>query len=76
MGLRHATGATEIEKIKPVVTEMYLAHAERGMKSHYAERDWAALDEALVELEKRINLSAEEAAASTPAAAQPVASAA
>jgi len=37
------TGASEIEKIDPTVTEMYLAHSEKGMKRNYAERDWAAL---------------------------------
>lgn len=45
------TAATEIEKIDPLVTEMFLGHAERGMKKHYAERHFELLDEALEKLE-------------------------
>jgi len=41
----------------PSVTEMYLAHAERGMKRNYAERNWAALDQALVALEQVFRLA-------------------
>ena len=48
------TGASEIEMINPAVTEMYLAHSEKGMKRNYAERNWAALDRALVELGRRL----------------------
>jgi integrase len=44
------TAATEIEKIDPLVTEMFLGHAERGMKRHYAERHFEQLDEALEKL--------------------------
>ncbi|MBL4810608.1 MAG: tyrosine-type recombinase/integrase [Phycisphaerales bacterium] len=44
------TAACEIERIDPMVTEMYLGHSERGLKRHYAERDWARLDEAIMEL--------------------------
>ena len=44
------TAATEIEKINPLVTETFLAHAERGMKRHYAERHFELLDVALGEL--------------------------
>jgi integrase len=44
------TAASGIELINPMVTEMFLAHSERGMKRHYAQRNWAALDEALVQL--------------------------
>jgi hypothetical protein len=50
------TGATEIEKINPAVTEMYLAHVERGMKRNYAQWNWTALDEALVKLENVFDL--------------------
>ncbi len=52
------TGASEIEAIDPTVTEMYLAHAERGTKRNYAERDWDALDRALDQLADRFDLSA------------------
>src|ERR1035437_447238 len=45
------TAVTEIEKINPLVTEMFLGHAERGMKRHYAERSFGMLDEALGEME-------------------------
>ena len=48
------TGASLIETIDPAVTEMYLAHAEQGMKKHYAQRDWARLERALVEMEGRL----------------------
>ena len=44
------TGATEIERINPLVTAMYLSHAERGQKRHYAVPNWSALDDALDEL--------------------------
>ena len=50
------TGATLIEQIDPAVTEMYLAHAERGMKQAYAQRDWERLGRAIVELELRLEL--------------------
>jgi len=40
------TAASEIEAIDPAVTEMFLGHSEKGMKRHYAERDWARLDAA------------------------------
>ena len=41
------TAATEIERINPLVTEMFLGHAEKGMKKHYAERHFDLLDETL-----------------------------
>jgi hypothetical protein len=44
------TAATEIERIDPIVTEMFLGHVERGMKRHYAERNWDRLDAAVMEL--------------------------
>ena len=50
------TGSTQIERINPLVTEMYLAHTEKGMKRHYAERDWDALAVALDELERYFGL--------------------
>lgn len=48
------TGATLIERVDPAATEMYLAHAENGMKRAYAQRDWARLGKALAVLEKRL----------------------
>lgn len=54
------TGASEIEAIDPTVTELYLAHAERGMKRNYAERNWATLDGALDELATRLDLPKSE----------------
>ena len=51
------TAATEIEKINPLVTETFLAHAERGMKRHYAERHFELLDEALGVMEGVVGLS-------------------
>jgi len=50
------TAATLIEKIDPAVTEMFLSHSEKGMKKHYAERDWPRLHRAQVELEKVLGL--------------------
>ena len=50
-------GATEIERINPAATEMYLAHAERGMRKHYAERNWPALDAALDEMDRVLRLT-------------------
>ena len=44
------TGATLIEQIDPLATEMYLSHAEPGMKRSYAERDWGRLERALAEM--------------------------
>jgi len=46
------TAATEIEKINPLVTEMFLAHTEKGQKRHYAERTYTMLDTALEELQQ------------------------
>lgn len=48
------TGSSIIEEIDPLATEMYLAHAEPGMKRHYAQRPWGRLEDALVEMEKRL----------------------
>jgi integrase len=48
------TGATLIEKIDPAVTEMYLAHAEPGMKRAYAQRDWGRLAQALEAMAERL----------------------
>jgi len=48
------TGASIIEQIDPMCTEMYLSHSERGMKQFYAQRDWSRLSEALQEMEKRL----------------------
>ena len=44
------TAASEIEIIDPAVTEMFLGHSEKGLKRHYAERDWARLDIAIMKL--------------------------
>lgn len=52
------TGASQIERIDPAVTEMYLAHSERGMKRNYAERDWDRLGRTLDQLETHFNLKA------------------
>ena len=52
------TGATLIERIDPAVTEMYLAHAEKGMKQLYAQRDWTRLENALHLLEGKLELPA------------------
>ena len=38
------------------MTEMFLAHAERGIKKHYAERHFAVLDEALGVMEGVVGL--------------------
>jgi hypothetical protein len=51
------TAATEIEKIDPAVTEMFLSHSEKGMKKHYAERDWKRLHAAQEKLEKVLGLT-------------------
>ncbi len=48
------TGATMIEQIDPTTTEMYLCHAENGMKKVYAQRDWERLGKALVAMEERL----------------------
>jgi len=44
------TAASELEMIDPAVTEMFLGHSEKGLKKHYAERDWARLDAAITKL--------------------------
>ena len=45
------TAASEVEKIDNSVTSMFLGHSAKGlMKHHYAERDWARLDAAIIEL--------------------------
>jgi hypothetical protein len=54
------TAATEIEKINPLVTEMFLGHAERGMKRHYAERHFELLDEALGKMEGVVGVKISE----------------
>ena len=41
------TAASEIEKIDPFVTSMFLAHSPREMKRHCAMKNWAALDSAI-----------------------------
>ena len=51
---RGETGASLVERIDPAVTEMYLSHAEPGMKRAYAERDWARLARALERMERRL----------------------
>ena len=50
------TGASEIEMIDPTVTEMYLAHSEKGMKRNYAERNWEVLGRAQRRLEGKVVL--------------------
>ena len=49
------TGATLIEEIDPAATEMYLSHAEHGMKQPYAARNWGRLEKALLQLEQRLS---------------------
>jgi integrase len=48
------TGASLIEQIDPAVTEMYLSHAENGMKKVYTRRDWTRLGKALTVMEERL----------------------
>lgn len=55
------TSASEIECIDPAVCEMFLAHSEKGMKRHYAARDWNRLDAAIKELEQTFVLDDEVA---------------
>ena len=50
------TGATLVEEIDPLVTEMYLSHSERGMKRNYAQRNWRRLARALKKMEKKLKL--------------------
>ncbi len=59
------TAASEIEKIDPLVTSMFLSHSVRDMKSHYALRNWDAMDRAtdLLEGVFRLSLDGEAAAA-------------
>ena len=52
-GLRK-TGATRPESIDPAATELYLSHSEKGMKRHYAQRDWSRLERALVRMEEML----------------------
>jgi len=54
-------GASIIERIDPAVTEMYLSHAEPGMKRAYAERDWARLGRALTKMERQLPLMRRDA---------------
>lgn len=48
------TGASMIDEIDPLVTELYLSHATVGMKKHYVKRDWSRLDRALGKMEKQL----------------------
>ena len=49
------TAASEIERINPWVTGMFLAHSRREMKKHYAMPHWDALDAALAEMGRRFD---------------------
>ncbi len=51
------TAASEIERIDPLVTSMFLSHSVRDMKSHYALRNWDALDRATDLLERVFGLT-------------------
>lgn len=51
------TAATEIERIDPLVTEMFLGHSMKGMKKHYVQRNWESLDAAVEEMEELLGLS-------------------
>jgi integrase len=61
------TAATEIERIDPAVTEMFLCHSEKGMKKHYAERDWKRLHAAQEQLERVLGLTVPSAESEKPA---------
>lgn len=50
------TAASEIEIIDSAVTEMFLAHSEKGLKRYYAARDWNRLDAAVVILGKLLKI--------------------
>jgi integrase len=50
------TAATEIERINPLVTSLFLAHSPREMKRFYALPHWDALDQALRQLGERFDL--------------------
>lgn len=50
------TAASEIEMIDSAVTEMFLGHSEKGLKRHYAERDWERLHIAQDRMLKRFIL--------------------
>ena len=47
-------GATLIEVIDPAATEMYLSHSEKGMKKHYAQRDWGRLERATLVMAEKL----------------------
>mgnify|MGYP003872707589 CR=1 FL=1 len=47
------TAATEIERIDPLVTSMFLGHSPKEMKRFYALRNWDALDRAVIEMGKQ-----------------------
>jgi len=51
------TAASEIEVIDSTVCEMFLGHSEKGMKRHYAVRDWNRLDESIKKLEQIFTLN-------------------
>ncbi|QDU55618.1 hypothetical protein [Aeoliella mucimassa] len=53
-GFKHfrKSAANEIERVRPDLTELFLAHAEKGMKRHYVQAAYAALFQATDELEK------------------------
>jgi len=44
------TGASQIERINPLLTGMFLAHSPREMKKHYALPHWESLDSAIAEM--------------------------
>lgn len=50
------TAASEIERINPLVTGMFLAHSPREMKKHYAIPHWDALQEAIEEMGRRFGV--------------------
>ncbi|MGE5611712.1 MAG: hypothetical protein ACM359_20870 [Bacillota bacterium] len=53
------------------LTEMFLSHSEKGMKKHYAERDWKRLQAAQEQLEKVLGLR--KASAEPPKPVEPIA---
>ena len=48
------TGATMVDEIDPMVTGLYLSHAERTMKRHYVQEGWTRLDKALMGVQEKL----------------------
>jgi hypothetical protein len=52
------TSSSEIERIDPLVTAMFLGHSPREMKRFYALRNWDALHRATDQLDGLLRLTA------------------